>query len=279
MIKNKIWKVMTSSFILTILCIGMSTVAFAASKGSADSSVEEAIEVSGMDSSGNLTFKGKYAGQLSGSVFSSPPGGDYYEVNIVVGNNAPATYYISADAHDAILNSTSGKHSTTEIKDEISNTFNPSNDQFAIKADIGEAQKALSGFVGIASIIIGIIAWAVVCGMSVFTALDICYIAWPVFRNKADSVKESGGIGTKVNKSTGETMLRFITDDAQYAVQQCNIENGKSPWGIYLKKRIVSYIMLAIILFILITGQVDLFINIAMNFVSGIIEMLGGLAS
>ena len=115
-------------------------------------------------------------------------------------------------------------------------------------------------------------------GMTLFSAVDIAYIAFPVFRNMCEDKKMTGGPGTK-KAANGETKLLWVTDDAEYAVKQGSIESGQSPWSIYFKRRIVSYIMLAITLFILMTGNITLITNIAINIVAGIMDVLGGLAA
>lgn len=147
-----------------------------------------------------------------------------------------------------------------------------------ISADTEGAAAVLSGFAPIISLVIGLMATLVTIGMTIFSALDIAYIAFPVFRNKCEDAKAQGS-GAMVKKgANGETSLRFITDDAQFAVSQGTIESGKSPWTIYFGRRIFSYIILAIILFILLTGNISLITNIALKIVSGIMDVLGGLA-
>lgn len=151
-------------------------------------------------------------------------------------------------------------------------------DGLNITADTGGAAAMMQGFAPIISLILGIIVTLITVGMTIFSSFDIAYIAFPVFRNKCEDAKVEGkGVHVK-QTSNGGTQLRFITDDAQYAVQQGSIESGKSPWGIYFKKRIMSYVLLAIILFILLTGNISLITNIALKVVSGIMNVLGGLA-
>lgn len=147
-----------------------------------------------------------------------------------------------------------------------------------IEADTSAAAAMLSGFTPVLSLMLGIIVTLITVFMTVFSAFDIAYIAFPVFRNKCEDAKVNGG-GLARTKSNGETQLRFVTDDAQYAVQQGSVESGKSPWAIYFKKRVMSYILLAIILFILMTGNITLITNIAVNIVAGIMDVLGGLAA
>lgn len=147
-----------------------------------------------------------------------------------------------------------------------------------IEADTSAAAAMLSGFTPVLSLLLGVIVTLITVFMTVFSAFDIAYIAFPVFRNKCEDAKVNGGAMART-KSNGETQLRFVTDDAQYAVQQGSVESGKSPWAIYFKKRVMSYILLAIILFILMTGNITLITNIAVNIVAGIMDVLGGLAA
>ena len=158
--------------------------------------------------------------------------------------------------------------------DDVSNIT----DGLKIGADTAGATALLSGFAPIISLVVGVIVVLVTMGMTLFTAFDIAYIAFPVFRNKCEEQKMNG-TGYNVKKdSSGNVSLRFVTDDAQYAVSEGTIENGKSPWGIYFRKRIMSYVLLAIVLFILLTGNISLITNIALNIVSGIMNVLSGLA-
>lgn len=151
-------------------------------------------------------------------------------------------------------------------------------DGLNITADTGGAAAMMQGFAPIISLILGIVVTLVMVGMTIFSSFDVAYIAFPVFRNKCEDAKVQG-TGAMVKKdSNGGASLRWVTDDAQYAVQQGSIESGKSPWGIYFKKRIMSYILLAIIVFILLTGNISLITNIALKVVSGIMNVLGGLA-
>lgn len=146
-----------------------------------------------------------------------------------------------------------------------------------ITADTAGATAIMSGFAPIISLVVGIIVTLVTVGMTIFSAFDIAYIAFPVFRNKCEEAKTSGGAMAKTT-ANGETKIRFVTDEAIYAVQECNIQNGKSPWAMYFKKRVLSYILLAIILFILMTGNISLITGIALKVVSGIMNVLSGLA-
>ena len=147
-----------------------------------------------------------------------------------------------------------------------------------IEADTGTATTILSGFTGIISTILGLMVVLISIGMTIFSAFDLCYIAFPVFRNKCEEAKQTGqGImaSNKTNKQTGETKLRFVSDDAQYAVVAADtVQSGKNPFVIYFSKRILSYVVLSILLFILLTGNITVFTSLALKVVSGILELI-----
>lgn len=159
---------------------------------------------------------------------------------------------------------------TNRVSDMIEN--------LELNADTGSATALFKGFEPILNLILGILVTLITVGMTFCSAIDIAYIAFPVFRNRCEDAKMNGGIGTR-KTANGETKLAWVTDDAQYATKLGTIESGQSPWAIYFKRRIMSYIMLAITLFILMTGNITLITNIAINIVSGIMDVLGALAA
>ena len=160
------------------------------------------------------------------------------------------------------------------VTDKVSDMI----EELEIHASTGDAAALFSGFMPILNLILGVMVTIITVGMTLFSAVDIAYIAFPVFRNMCEDKKMTGGPGTK-KAANGETKLLWVTDAAEYAVKQGSIESGQSPWSIYFKRRIVSYIMLAITLFILMTGNITLITNIAINIVAGIMDVLGGLAA
>lgn len=149
-----------------------------------------------------------------------------------------------------------------------------------ISADTGTASKLLEGFLPVVSTALGFVVILITTGMTVFSAFDLCYIAFPVFRNKCEDAKQSastnGGKGNAMAKSNGS--LRFVSDDAQFAVKSTETANtGKNPFVVYFGKRLISYIVLAILLFILLTGNITIFTDIAIKAVSGILEVIQGI--
>jgi hypothetical protein len=79
-------------------------------------------------------------------------------------------------------------------------------------------------------------------------------------------------------KANGETKLRFVSDEAQYAVQECSLESGKNPLISYFSKRIIAYICVAIILFMFLTGNISLITNMALKVVNGVISVFSSLS-
>lgn len=184
-------------------------------------------------------------------------------------------YIASGKTEEALANQIQTQINNSKTVDNVTNIT----DGLNIKADTEGAARLLSGFTSILNLAIGVIVTLITLGMALYSAFDIGYIAFPVFRVKCEEAKMTGGnnVYTKTT-ANGETKLRFVTDDAQYAIKQGSVESGANPWTIYFKKRIISYIMLAIILFILLTGNISLITNIALKMVSGIMDVLGGLA-
>lgn len=163
--------------------------------------------------------------------------------------------------------------------EKVGEKVNDITNNMQVEANTEAAAIMLSGFKPILELAIGVIVVLITFGMTLFSSLDICYIAFPVFRNKMEDSKQSGNSITTKKSSNGDVSLRWITDDAQYAVTQGTIDSGKSPWTLYFKKRVASYIFLGIILFILLTGNISIITDLAINVVAGIIDIISGLAS
>ena len=140
--------------------------------------------------------------------------------------------------------------------------------------DTEGAVMALGGFRDSINMILGIVVTLITVGLAVFTAADVCYIVFPVFRGKCDEQKMQGS-GPMVQKTAnGSTKLRFVSDEAVFAVQHATLEQGANPLMSYFKNRLITYIVVAIILFILLTGNISLITDIALRMVSGIMNLL-----
>ena len=167
--------------------------------------------------------------------------------------------------------------SVDSVKNDITNMVK---NEFNIKADTGAATKALEGFREPIQMIVGILSWVVITGLGLFTALDIAFITQPVFRGwYSDSAQSGSKVTGTTDKKTGEAKLRWISDEAVYAVKVATLGEGKSALSIYLFKRMAAYVITAIVIFMLLTGNIQIFVNLALDLVAGIIEQIQKLAS
>lgn len=148
-----------------------------------------------------------------------------------------------------------------------------------VTADTGAAMEALSGFVPYVNMILGIIVTLITLGLAVFTAFDVCYITFPVFRNKCEQQKMQGSGAFVRQTNNGGTKLRWVSEEAQYAVDHASLDQGSNPLMNYLKNRIIAYIFVAIILFILLTGNISIITDLALRAVQGIMSVLQGISA
>ena len=264
--------------VLTVLALACTTTAFAAEEAhTLPEDVESYIEnsITAINDSGvsfSETWLRSWLTTDESKAQSLEDGGRQY--NITLGSSQGVLYIVRGKTEEGLIEAVQKSVNNAATVDDVSTIT----DGLNIGADTSGATALLSGFAPIISLVIGVITVLVTMGMTLFTAFDIAYIAFPVFRNKCEEQKMNG-TGYNVKKdSNGNVSLRFVTDDAQYAVSEGTIENGKSPWGIYFRKRIMSYVLLAIVLFILLTGNISMITNIALNIVSGIMNVLSGLA-
>lgn len=134
-------------------------------------------------------------------------------------------------------------------------------DDTKIEADTKKASEALSGVTPIISGFLGGAVILITLGMTVFSAIDIVYIVFPATRNFLEN-------------ANSKTKIQIVTDDAMVAIKQSSIESGKTPMGTYFARRVVSYIILSVMLFIILTGNISLITNLALRVVSGLLEIL-----
>lgn len=217
---------------------------------------------------------------ISGYVTTVAPSGSS-TVNSTTVNNV--TYYWDVTNEQYIINagnSIANKAAAAANDAAKMQEFSDITNSFNVSADVSGAGGLFSGFMGVLRVMLGVLVVCASLGMTVFTGFDVCYIAFPVFRNNCENAKQTGTGIMASNKKTasGETKLRFVSDDAQYAVSAANtVESGKNAFGIYLRKRAWAYMILAIVLFIFLTGRITIFTDIALKLVSGFLDIIQGL--
>lgn len=95
--------------------------------------------------------------------------------------------------------------------------------------------------------ILGLIAFFIIIGVGLITALDIAYITIPMFQDKVRAERWDGSRGYKI---------RFISNDARDAVDEASTRvEGKTALSIYLRKRVKSYLICGVVLYICIVGS------------------------
>lgn len=239
-----------------------------------DDSVRNYLETSGStDGSGKLSIS-KFS---SGTHFSYDPSSGGERVDLVYeGGNV--TIFIT-DEQEALMVAELDKVVKAQAEiDEVNQEVDDLLGGLNVGADVGQANTLLSGFMGIVRLALGIMCVLITIGMTIFSALDICYIAFPVFQQNCENQRATGQ-GPMVRgggKGGSGSNSLWVSRDAQRAVEQANTDqSGKNPFLIYFKSRILSYILLAILLFILLTGNITLITDLALKAVSGIMEVLG----
>lgn len=192
------------------------------------------------------------------------------------------TYYIpeaSVNAAEVIL---------TKADQSVSDTAdNGKTDAQNVLSEIADANNLAPNYTDAASILqpavpyinigLGLVTTIVVLQMSILTALDLCYIAIPAMRNFMNDKAAEGNAVVQKKDGNGGVKLRFISDEAQFAVEQSANNQGSSPWGTYFKSRILSYIFLAVAMVILLTGNITIITDLAVKLVSGLMSVLQGL--
>lgn len=190
--------------------------------------------------------------------------------DIVVTTKDGNSYYVEEKDISKALKKIQRYEDSEKAQNQVSNM----DDVFKTEADLEVAGKILAPVSGAVSTIVGIAVVLITLLMTLNTAFDIAYIAFPVIRGKMIDSKNSGGAMAKKN-SDGSTSLRLVTDEAQFAVEQVTTQNnGGNAMAIYFKKRVVSYVLLAIMLFILLTGNISLITDLAVKVVMGLMEVL-----
>jgi hypothetical protein len=146
------------------------------------------------------------------------------------------------------------------------------------EADISGAAGGLTSLMPLVNQITGMIIMILLLGMAIFTALDVAYLVFPVAKQQMDSAGQSGNKAvSRTDSKTGEATFRWVSDDAVNAYQQAT-EVGKNPLLVYLKNRVISYILVAVVIFMLMSGNLSVIIEFVLNMLESFFNMLGNLS-
>lgn len=262
-------------FLLTLLMIfTMSFSAFAGAQEDIKSAMDTAVkaQVANEDLVGIVISNG---GSTSTDGIENP-------VPVVINGS---TYYAPSAKADNIVSALEDrtekkKSDDAEAKNtvtDVQNNLNVLSEVFK-EADMGAAANMMSPLAGMISLLAGLLATLAILGMTLFTGCDVCYLAIPVLHGKMESKAAEGGNMSKQRSDGQGSKFRFVTDDAIVAYDNAQKE-GKTPWGEYLKRRAIAFILIAIVIYILLTNNITLIINWALNLTSGIIEQINKFAA
>lgn len=279
--KNMRLKAVLILLIAMLMCFGSSVTAFAHSTGRSNVGTSSSVGTDTTISSylGNIDNYNDIDKDLKQKIKRNYSTGykaynlkDGTTVYVAPGNETNVSSTINNLNSKAAADQSAANEKYVQKQDSVATDLG----QISVTPDIQKANNMLSGFMPLLNMIVSVVIVGVTLGMTLFTAFDICYIEFPIFRNKCEDAKASGNkMMTRTDSKTGETKLRIVTDEAQYAIQAADtIQSGQNPLVIYFKKRFVAILLLAIVLFILLTGNMSVFSKIALKLVSGIISIV-----
>lgn len=250
-----------------VLALFMLMLLFIPSAFAFDSTVKSYIETNGIYSGGKISGLDS---AISSKISYSDNGGENVVVN-VSGNQV--SIYVTAEDQKAIVDIINNKQVAQQNQQAVGDRVSDITSGYDLAADVDTANKLLSGFFPILSTFLGILCVLITLGMTVYSALDIAYIVFPVFQQSCENQKMNGS-GPMVKKGGSDKGGLRVSREAQKAVEAAATDDGSNALLMYMKSRIVSYIVLAILLFILLTGNISLITNLALEVVSGIISVL-----
>ena len=155
----------------------------------------------------------------------------------------------------------STKSGTDQAKDAIEDI----KDGLNVKADISAAAGTLAPIIEIVNTVIGILATAILILVGLFTAIDILYLEVPALHESMDGKAMEKG---QSNKSGG-VKPKIVSEDASNAYKEAT-EQGKNVLITYLKKRVVAYVAVAIVLYMLLSGNLSLIVEVVLKMLNGV---------
>lgn len=133
------------------------------------------------------------------------------------------------------------------------------------KADMFSALNIFSPFSGLVGTVLGIGVIIILVLLIASSAMDIMYINFPVARNFMYGKDDKGG-------DKGSSKPWGVTSDAWSVVNECEAggdKGYKNPNIMYFKRRALTYIVVAILILYLLSGQIAGLIGWLMQLVSG----------
>lgn len=188
-------------------------------------------------------------------------------------NNNDAAYSGIRDLFIDYLKNT--KHLTPKSKsDQVADKIGEINDKVNIKADLEGGSAWLSEeTIALISQIIGFLTVIVLMAVGLFTAVDIMFLTIPPLHAALEEKAAAKGTTDK----NGNAKPRIVSTDASLAWQEA-AETGKNVLIIYLKKRLIAYIAIAIVVYMLLSGNLTAIITLVLKLISGALDSVEQLA-
>lgn len=133
-----------------------------------------------------------------------------------------------------------------------------------ITPDMFSAYSIFFPFQGVFGTFLGVVCIVIALGLVISTLLDISYISFPVVRERFNGDSDTAKRPLLISNEAFSTVL-FIESNSGGTY--------KSPLLIYFKRRMVSYIVFALCLLYLLSGQI---VNLVINFGNVISDAFGG---
>lgn len=178
------------------------------------------------------------------------------------GNDITATAVATAGLNPMPKWLVGAKYSVT---DKTDNAIDQIISGMEVQADIAAATTSLNGLIKIVNTVIGVLAVFILTLIGILTAIDVLYLEVPALHNSMDTKAMDKG---QTNKSGG-VKPHIVSEDASQAYSEA-MENGKNPMIIYLKKRVVAYIAVAIVLYMLLSGNLALIVKVVLKALNGV---------
>jgi len=159
---------------------------------------------------------------------------------------------------------TTAEDAAKEIDDITGSLALSANMETGQKLITPKMQELIATFIGGLTI-------AILTLIGLFTAVDIFYLVVPPLH----TALEEGAAAKGQTDKNGNPKPRIVSKDACDAYNE-GTENQKNVIITYLKKRIVAYIAVAVVVFLLLTGQMSKIITTVLSLISGVLESVFG---
>lgn len=165
----------------------------------------------------------------------------------------------------------------SELYNKISTTTNPSDisgklPTVVINPNVEAVEQGLEGAMGVIETVLGVLIWLIMIGVTIWTIADILFLSYPVFNEYIENQSNAKDGGGKI-------ISRLVTREAKEAYKEANSGNGGNVWLLYLKKRIVAVVLIAVCLYFVTIGDIGFVIRIVTKLVSGVIKGISNFAN